>query len=132
MALNTVRSRALPNLSINPSAKALHGINLNDPLFAHLQRHGVGAQELTAGHNTTTRKNPMSDHVAKKGSKAKNGGGLSNAVKHPGVEKAKAKRNGLSTHEQLERDSHSSNPTTKKRGVLGLTFERMAAKRKGK
>jgi hypothetical protein len=45
-------------------------------------------------------------------------------IKHKGIEIAKAKRNGVSTHTQLERDSKSSNPTVKKRGVLGLTFER--------
>lgn len=48
------------------------------------------------------------------------------AVKHPGVEKARARRNGISTHQQLERDSHSSNPTLRRRGNLGLTFERQA------
>lgn len=72
---NTIRNRALPNLSVNTAPKSLHGVNLNNALFAHLQRNGIGAQELTAGHNTTTRSNPMSDHVAKSGSKAKNGAG---------------------------------------------------------
>ena len=49
---------------------------------------------------------------------------IQGAVKHPGVEKAKAKRNGISTHEQLERDSHSSNPKVRARGNLGLRFEK--------
>jgi hypothetical protein len=53
---------------------------------------------------------------------------IQKAVKHPGVEKAKAKRNGISTHEQLERDSHSSDPTTRGRGLLGLRFERGISK----
>lgn len=55
---------------------------------------------------------------------------MKGAVKHPGVEIARAKRNGISTHEQLERDAHSDNPTLERRGNLGLTFERMAGRRK--
>ena len=47
----------------------------------------------------------------------------SSVVKHPGVEKARARRNGVSTHQQLEKDAHSSNPTLRKRGALGLRFE---------
>ncbi len=50
-------------------------------------------------------------------------GFLKKAVKHPGIEIAKAKRNGISTHAQLERDSHSKNPTVRGRGNLGLRFE---------
>ena len=57
---------------------------------------------------------------------------IQRAVKHPGVEKAKARRNGVSTHEQLERDSHSSNPKIRGRGNLGLRFEKMARRRKHK
>jgi hypothetical protein len=49
---------------------------------------------------------------------------IKGAVKHPGVEKAKAKRNGVSTHQQLEKDAKSSDPTTRGRGQLGLRFER--------
>lgn len=63
---------------------------------------------------------------------SKTGGALSRAaskIRHPGVEKAKAKRNGISTHEQLERDSHSSNPTTRARGNLGLALSRSAKRR---
>lgn len=52
-------------------------------------------------------------------------------IKHPGVEKAKAARNGISTHEQLEKDSHSSNAKTRARGNLGLALTR-AAKRRAK
>lgn len=51
-------------------------------------------------------------------------GWISGAVKHPGIEKAKAKRNGISTHAQLEKDSHSSNPKVRARGNLGLRFEK--------
>lgn len=55
---------------------------------------------------------------------------IQGTIKHPGVEKARAKRNGISTHEQLERDSHSSNPTLERRGNLGLRLEHMAGHRK--
>lgn len=50
-------------------------------------------------------------------------GWISKAIKHPGIEKERAKESGVSTHEQLERDSHSSNPTLRGRGTLGLRFE---------
>lgn len=56
---------------------------------------------------------------------------MKGAVKHPGVETAKAKANGASTHEQLEKDAKSGDVTARKRGSLGLTFERIAARRKG-
>jgi hypothetical protein len=49
---------------------------------------------------------------------------IAGAVKHPGIEKRKAKRNGISTHAQLERDAKSSDPHVRGRGVLGLRFER--------
>jgi len=49
---------------------------------------------------------------------------IGGAVKHPGVEKARAQRNGISTHQQLERDAKSSNPTLRGRGNLGLRFEK--------
>jgi len=48
---------------------------------------------------------------------------IKGAIKHPGVEKERAKEHGVSTHEQLEEDSHSSNPTLRARGNLGLRFE---------
>lgn len=51
-------------------------------------------------------------------------GWISKAVKHPGIEKERAKEHGVSTHEQLEKDSHSSNPTLRGRGNLGLRFEK--------
>lgn len=50
-------------------------------------------------------------------------------IKHPGSEIAKAKRNGISTHEQLERDSHSSNKSTRAKGNLGLALSRSAKRR---
>jgi len=49
---------------------------------------------------------------------------IAGAVKHPGIEKAKAARNGVSTHEQLEKDSHSSNTSVRGRGLLGLRFQK--------
>lgn len=51
-------------------------------------------------------------------------------IKHPGIEKAKAKRNGISTHEQLERDSHSSDDSVRARGNLGLALTKSAKRRK--
>lgn len=50
-------------------------------------------------------------------------------IKHPGVEKAKAARAGISTHEQLVKDSHSSNKSTRAKGNLGLALSRSAKRR---
>lgn len=50
-------------------------------------------------------------------------GWIKKGIKHPGIEKARAKRNGVSTRHQLETDSHSSNATLRARGNLGLRFE---------
>jgi hypothetical protein len=49
---------------------------------------------------------------------------LSAAIKHPGVEKKKAAAAGISTHQQLEKDSHSSNASVRGRGLLGLRFQK--------
>ncbi len=49
---------------------------------------------------------------------------IKKAIKHPGIEKAKAKANGRSTHAQLEIDSHSKHAKVRARGLLGLRFER--------
>lgn len=54
---------------------------------------------------------------------------IKGAIKHPGIEQAKAKRNGISTQEQLTRDSHSSNPTVRARGNLGKTLTRLSKKK---
>ena len=66
-------------------------------------------------------------------------GWIKKAVSHKGIEIEKAKRNGVSTHEQLEKDSHSKNASVRARGNLGLRFEHggdlhaaKAAKRYGK
>lgn len=50
-------------------------------------------------------------------------GWIKKAIKHPGIEKKRAAEHGISTHEQLERDAKSSNPTLRGRGQLGLRFE---------
>jgi len=78
--------RILPNLAANAPMKTMHGVNLNDPLFSHIRRQGIGTEELSAGHNTTTRKNPMSDHVRKSGDTKKTGTykGKSNKLGHGG------------------------------------------------
>lgn len=49
---------------------------------------------------------------------------VQSAVKHEGVEIEKARRNGVSTREQLEKDSHSSDASVRARGNLGLRFEK--------
>jgi len=49
---------------------------------------------------------------------------LGGAIKHPGIEKTKAAANGVSTHEQLVKDSHSSNASVRGRGLLGLRFQK--------
>lgn len=48
---------------------------------------------------------------------------IKKAITHPGVEKAKAKRNGVSTRQQLETDAKSTDPKVRARGELGLRFE---------
>jgi len=50
-------------------------------------------------------------------------------IKHPGVEQQRAKEHGISTHEQLVRDSHSSNKTLRARGNLGLALTKSAKRR---
>lgn len=50
-------------------------------------------------------------------------------IRHPGVEKKRAKEHGISTHEQLVRDSHSSNKTLRARGNLGLALAKSARRR---
>ena len=59
-------------------------------------------------------------------------GWISKSIKHPVVEKQRAKEHGISTHEQLEKDAHSSNPTLRGRGNLGLRFEKGGDLHRGK
>ena len=47
---------------------------------------------------------------------------IKGAVKRPGREKRRAAEHGISVHEQLERDSHSSDPSLRGAGKLGLRF----------
>lgn len=54
---------------------------------------------------------------------------IGKAIKHPGRERERANRNGISTHEQMERDAHSKNPSLRGAGKLGL---RLSAMSKGK
>lgn len=53
---------------------------------------------------------------------------IAGAIKHPGVEKAAAKRAGESTHEYMEQHKNDSG-TAGKRARLGLTLSRMAKKK---
>lgn len=50
---------------------------------------------------------------------------IKGAVKHPGRETRRAKEHGVSVHQQLETDSHSSNSSLRAAGNLGLRFEGM-------
>jgi hypothetical protein len=50
-------------------------------------------------------------------------------IKHPGIEKAKAKAAGISTHQELVKDSHSSDPSARARGNLGLALTKSAKRR---
>lgn len=52
------------------------------------------------------------------------------AIKHPGRERARAARNGVSTHEQMERDSHSKDKSVRGAGQLGLRLSAMARRKK--
>lgn len=56
---------------------------------------------------------------------------IQGAIKHPGIEKRKAARNGISTHEQLVKDAGSSDPTVAARGHLGLTLTGMSKRKHG-
>lgn len=54
---------------------------------------------------------------------------IQGAIKHPGAEKAAAKRAGKSTHEFMEEHKHDSG-TSGRRARLGLTLSRLAKSRK--
>lgn len=47
---------------------------------------------------------------------------IQKAVKHPGALTGAARRNGVSKREEAERESHSSDPKLRSRGLLGLRF----------
>lgn len=52
---------------------------------------------------------------------------ISKAIKHPGAEKAAAKKAGLSTHAYMEKHKHDSG-TAGRRARLGLALSRMRKK----
>lgn len=47
---------------------------------------------------------------------------IQGAVKHPGALTEAAERHGVSKVEEAERESHSSDPSIRSRGNLGLRF----------
>jgi hypothetical protein len=47
---------------------------------------------------------------------------IQRAVKHPGALTAAAKKHGISTREEAERESHSTNPKLRGRGNLAKRF----------
>lgn len=49
----------------------------------------------------------------------------SSVIKHPGILKRRAEANGRSTAEEAEVDSHSSDPTKRREGVMAKTFAKM-------
>lgn len=51
-------------------------------------------------------------------------------IKHPGIEKRRAAAAGISVHQELEKDSHSSNPTRRAEGNLGLALTKSAKRRR--
>lgn len=53
---------------------------------------------------------------------------ISGAIKHPGRETKRAKEHGISTHEQMVRDSHSKNASLRGAGKLGLRLSAMRKK----
>lgn len=54
---------------------------------------------------------------------------IQKAIKHPGAEKAAAKKDGMSTHAYMEAHKHDSG-TAGKRARLGLTLSKLSHKRK--
>jgi hypothetical protein len=55
---------------------------------------------------------------------------ISKAIKHPGREKERAKEHGVSTHEQMVTDSHSSEKSVRAAGSLGLRLSGMSKHKK--
>lgn len=54
----------------------------------------------------------------------------SGAVKRPGREKRRAAASGRSLHAQLEHDAHSTDPSLRGAGQLGLRFQAQGRARK--
>lgn len=67
------------------------------------------------------------DKVARGGASDK---WIASAISHPGRETRRADKNGISVHEQSEKDSHSSNPSLRGAGNLGLRLSKMAKTKK--
>lgn len=49
---------------------------------------------------------------------------IQHGISHPGRMKEGAARAGMSTHEYMEKESHSSNPSLRSAANLGLRFEK--------
>ncbi len=47
---------------------------------------------------------------------------IAKAIRHPGALTAEAKRRGVSKKQEAEKESHSSNPHIRARGILGKRF----------
>lgn len=47
---------------------------------------------------------------------------IKKAIRHPGALTAAAKRSGRSKKQEAEKESHSSNPHIRARGILGKRF----------
>lgn len=54
---------------------------------------------------------------------------ITSAIKRPGRETERAKRNGVSVHEQMVKDSHSPDKSVAGAGRLGLRLSKMRKKR---
>ena len=51
---------------------------------------------------------------------------IAKAIKRPGRMTRRAKEHGRSTHEQMEKDKHSSDPSLRAAANLGLRLSKMA------
>ena len=51
---------------------------------------------------------------------------IKKAISHPGRETRRAKEHGVSVHQQMESDSHSSDPSLRGAGKLGLRLSGMS------
>jgi hypothetical protein len=49
---------------------------------------------------------------------------IGSAIKHPGALTKSAKKHGLSTHQEAEKEAHSSDLKKRGRGALALRFQR--------
>jgi hypothetical protein len=56
---------------------------------------------------------------------------IDKAIKRPGRETRRAKEHGVSTHEQMERDSHSKNKSLASAGRLGLALSAKSKESRG-